>query len=78
MSPYLSFFIIYSVSWWLVLLMVLPFGVEIDETPDKATYAAAPRQPRIRRKLLLTTGIALVPAGLLQWALASGVLRGLL
>lgn len=74
MNTYLSFALIYAVSWWLVLFMVLPFSVENAETPEKNVYAAAPAKARLARKLLITTGVALVPTVLLQWGIMSGVL----
>lgn len=78
MNTYLSFALIYAVSWWLVLFMVLPFGVETPETPEKNAYAAAPAKARLARKLLITTGVALVPTVLLQWGIMSGVLSRVL
>jgi predicted secreted protein len=78
MSPVFSFFIIYIVSWWMMLFMVLPFGVKHADNPEGVAYAAAPDKPRLGRKFLITSVLALVPAGLLQWALMAGWLRGLI
>ena len=78
MNSYLSFALIYAVSWWLMLFMVLPFGVAAPEAPEKNVYAAAPVKARIKQKLLITSAVALVPTLLLQWLIMSGLLRGLL
>lgn len=78
MNPVFSFFIIYMVSWWMTLFMVLPFGIKHAETPEGPAYASAPDKPRLGRKIAITSALALVPAGLLQWALMAGWLRGLL
>lgn len=51
---------IYAVSWWLVLFMVLPWGVRMAEKPAVGHAASAPVRPQIRRKLLITSAIALV------------------
>ena len=52
----------YLVIWWLVLFMVLPFGVQTQEESGEAiepgTPASAPARSRIGLKLSVTTGIA--------------------
>ena len=50
---------IYAVSWWLVLFMVLPWGVRMAEKPAVGHAASAPVAPRIRRKLAITSVLAL-------------------
>jgi predicted secreted protein len=52
--------VVYAVTWWLVLFMVLPWGVRISEHPDKGHATSAPAQPRILLKMAITTGIAAV------------------
>lgn len=53
-------FLIYVVSWWMVLFMVLPWGVRMAEKPAAGHAHSAPTNPRIRRKLLQTSVIALI------------------
>lgn len=60
----------FVIIWWMVLFMVLPWGVR---TPDEGEVerghaTSAPKQPRLWRKVLVTTGIALV-----LWGLAFGL-----
>ncbi len=52
-------FLIYAVSWWMVLFMVLPWGVRMAENPAAGHAVSAPANPRIRRKLLVTSVLAL-------------------
>ena len=56
--------VVFTISWWLVLFMVLPIGVktaeEEGETRDPNTAEGAPHNPRIIRKMLITTAIATV------------------
>ena len=59
MSP-VSAIVVFVIIWWLVLFMVLPFGVQRDDTPEEGHDPGAPRKPMILRKMLITTGIALV------------------
>ena len=49
---------IYFVIWWLVLFMVLPFGVRRHEEPGAGHDAGAPVKPMIFTKMVVTTGIA--------------------
>jgi len=53
---------VYGISWWLTLFAVLPLGVKSqselgDVTPG--TEAGAPGMPRLWRKVLITTVVAL-------------------
>ena len=53
---------VYIVIWWLVIFMVLPWGVQPIEQSDieKGHAASAPRRPRMLRKVALTTAISAV------------------
>jgi predicted secreted protein len=53
---------IYFIIWWLVLFVVLPFGIrnahEAGETVDEGHEPGAPINPRLVRKALVTTILA--------------------
>ncbi|MDG4604221.1 MAG: DUF1467 family protein [Defluviicoccus sp.] len=51
---------VYIVIWWVVIFMVLPWGVRPLEAEDiaKGHASGAPRQPRILTKMAVTTVIA--------------------
>lgn len=57
---FFELFMIYAVSWWMVLFMVLPWGVKTAEKPEPGHAASAPVNPRLKRKLLITSLLALV------------------
>lgn len=63
---------VYVVIWWMVLFMVLPWGVSPIDTIDVARGHApgAPRRPRMVLKGLITTVIAAV-----IWGLVYGIIR---
>jgi len=65
---------VFGIIWFVVLFAVLPFGVrtsaEAGETLVEGAADSAPVQPQLRRKLLITTGIAL-----LIWACVFAVLE---
>ena len=73
---------IYAVIWWLVLFMVLPFGVrtvrEEGGEGGEGQAASAPARPRIVLKMLVTTAISGVIMGLILAGINTGLidLRG--
>jgi predicted secreted protein len=52
--------VVFIVIWWLVLFMVLPFGVRRTETPEAGHDHGAPARPMLWRKVAVTTAISLV------------------
>ena len=52
--------VVFIVIWWLVLFMVLPFGVRRTETPEDGHDHGAPLQPMMWRKAAATTAISAV------------------
>jgi predicted secreted protein len=52
--------VVFIVIWWLVLFMVLPFGVRRTETPEAGHDPGAPARPMLWRKVGATTAITLV------------------
>lgn len=49
---------IYLVVWFLVLFLVLPWGVRTAEEPEPGHATSAPLNPRLGLKILVTTVIA--------------------
>jgi predicted secreted protein len=75
MSP-ISGIAIYFIIWWLVLLVVLPFGVhnsaEVGETLQQGNEPGAPVRPMIFQKVVITTILATVVFGIFYAAMAQG------
>ena len=59
MNP-VSAIVVFIVIWWLVLFMVLPFGVRRTESPEVGHDPGAPAKPMIWRKAAATTAISVV------------------
>ena len=59
MNP-VSAVVVFIVIWWLVLFMVLPFGVRRAEAPEAGHDPGAPAMPMMWRKAAATTAISLV------------------
>jgi predicted secreted protein len=53
--------VVFTIIWWTVIFMVLPFGVrpEVDDV-QPGHQVGAPANPRLWRKVLITTGISIV------------------
>ncbi len=62
---------VYVVIWWMVLLMVLPWGVKVPEIPEPGHATSAPQNPMMWRKALITTLIAAVLWGIAYWLIES-------
>lgn len=67
---------IYAIIWWLVLFMVLPFGIrtseEAGEAREPGQASSAPVRPRLWVKALATTMISALIFGLCYGVIASG------
>lgn len=60
---FVGYSVTFFVSWWLILFMVLPFGIkshsETDEKIEDGIEVGSPIKADIARKMLITTAIAL-------------------
>ena len=63
---------VYLICWWLVLFTVLPWGVKVPDQADPGHATSAPSNPRLVRKLVITTIIAAVVWGLIDLVMLSG------
>ena len=68
---------VYVVIWWLVIFMVLPWGVQPISAEDvkKGHASSAPQRPRMLMKATVTTVVAAALWLLLYWAINAGALR---
>jgi predicted secreted protein len=67
---------IYAIIWWLVIFMVLPWGVRRIDSEDlgKGEDPGAPEKPRMVMKLLVTTVVSGVIFALVYLVIVSGVI----
>jgi len=52
--------VVFICVWWVVLFMVLPWGVRPLEDPEPGQERGAPEKPMLWRKALVTTLISMV------------------
>ena len=51
----LEIIVIFVVIWWLVLFMVLPFGIQKDDEIVGGNDPGAPKNPMLKKKIILTS-----------------------
>jgi predicted secreted protein len=69
-----SVIVVFVIVWWLVLFMVLPWGVKPDYSPKDGNMAGSPKNPNIAIKMLVTTIIAAIITGGYFYATESGLI----
>ena len=65
---------VFVVVWWILLFMVLPWGVRPPETAEPGHAESAPERPRLLLKFAVTTVLALALTPLVIWAFQAGAL----
>lgn len=73
-----SIIAVFFIVWWLSFITVLPIGnrsqIEVGDVTS-GTEPAAPATPRLWRRALIATAIAIVLTALLLWALGNETLH---
>lgn len=52
--------VVYFITWWVVLFMILPIGIKQDHAPITGNDVGAPKNPNIKQKLIIVTAITTV------------------
>jgi len=63
--------ITYACCWWMVLFMVLPWKVKIPKNPPAGPAASAPINPLLKKKIFVTTLLAIIPTLVLYFYIGS-------
>ncbi len=58
MTP-IQTFVFFVLTWWMVFYLSLPFGNKTEDNPIRGQAMGAPKNARIKGKMLVTTGITL-------------------
>ncbi len=66
--------VVFIIIWWIMLFMVLPWGVSRTENPEAGHDHGAPARPMLVRKLLITTGITIMLFGILYAVIDAEIL----
>ena len=52
--------VVYFITWWMVLFVILPIGIKQDHAPITGNDVGAPENPNIKKKLVIVTVITTV------------------
>jgi predicted secreted protein len=67
--------VVFTIVWWLVLFMVLPFGAAPPDQVEPGMATSAPAKPRMAIKLAITTFLAALVTALVAWLMQSGLIH---
>ena len=67
--------IVFTIVWWLILFMVLPFGAAPPDQVEPGMATSAPAKPRMAIKLAITTLLAALVTALVAWLMYSGLIH---
>jgi predicted secreted protein len=68
-----EYIMIYTLTWWMMLFILLPVGAKPAEEGGVA-YASAPKQSYLKRKLLGATLLAIPMTLMVSWVIESRIL----
>lgn len=66
--------VVFTIVWWMVFFITLPFGVSRVENPEEGHDAGAPENPRLLIKAVISTAIATLLTGGLAAAVANDLI----
>jgi predicted secreted protein len=64
--------VVFTIVWWLILFMVLPFGAAPPDEVEPGMATSAPAKPRMAIKLAVTTLLAALVTALVAWLMHTG------
>ena len=70
---FVSGLVVFILLWWWVFLMSLPFGIKTPEQVENGHATSAPEQPMLRRKVSISTAIALILFVIIYWIIDTGL-----
>ncbi len=59
--------VFFVLCWWMVFYLTLPFGIQKEDNPIKGQASSAPKNPMIKRKMLITTGLTIIITLIFKW-----------
>ena len=65
--------VVFTMAWWVLFFMALPWGAHAPERPEKGHAASAPERPRLLVKAIVTTVLAALVTLGVGYALDTGL-----
>lgn len=72
-----SALVLYAVLWFLTFLVVIPIRLKTQGDVGQivpGTHAGAPHEPNLKKKALITTGVAFLLWAIIAYVIISGTL----
>lgn len=69
--------VLYALIWFMTLFIVLQVGVTSQSEAGarvRGTHGSAPEKPQLKRRFLVTTGVAAAIWAVIAWIIISGVI----
>lgn len=67
--------LVYIVIWWLVLFMVLPFGVKREENVEPGHDSGAPQKAHMWKKVFATSAVSAILWVVAWFVITSGMIE---
>ncbi|MBN8532254.1 MAG: DUF1467 family protein [Alphaproteobacteria bacterium] len=64
--------VVFSITWWLIFLMLLPIGVRQPDQIEAGHSAGAPEKPMVWKKILWATLASIPATAAILWFIHSG------
>jgi predicted secreted protein len=65
--------VVYTMAWWIILFMALPFGVRAPDRPERGHAASAPEKPRLAIKMGVATVLAAIVTAIVAYVIDAGL-----
>jgi predicted secreted protein len=59
--------VFFVLCWWMVFYLTLPFGVQREDAPIKGQATSAPKNPMIKRKMLISSVATIIITLIFKW-----------
>lgn len=69
-----SLIVVFVIVWWLVLFMALPVGVVSEQNPQAGNMKGAPKNPNLKKKLIVTTLVTIILTLAYYFAVENGLI----
>lgn len=69
-----SLIVVFVIVWWLVLFMALPVGVVSEQNPQVGNMKGAPKNPNLKKKLIVTTLVTIILTLAYYFAVENGLI----
>ena len=59
--------VFFMLCWWMVFYITLPFGFKTEDEPIKGQASSAPKNPKIKQKMILSSVLTVIITLIFYW-----------